>query len=320
MASFASDNRVPTGSTVGSGSDFAKRRARVCGAVVTYHPDERLPERLATLASQVDRLVVVDNGSATQEFVRRTVAALGGDAILNERNLGIGVALNQAAQFAVAADCDWMVTMDQDSMLHSDGLATLFATLEACPFRELVAVVGSAVEGERRRSGRCTPWVEERSVITSGSLVRLDALMAIGQFREDLFIDYVDHEFCLRLRRKGYRVIKSTRVTMAHDIGRPERRRFLWRHVTTSNHSALRRYYITRNRIVVWRSFLRSEPRFVVGDLISAVGKEMIKVLLETDRRRKLAAMLRGARDGLVGRLGPAPLTGALAEESARGH
>lgn len=41
---------------------------------------------------------------------------------------------------------------------------------------------------------------ERKTLITSGMLIPLSLFGKIGMFREDYFIDSVDHEFCLRAR------------------------------------------------------------------------------------------------------------------------
>jgi hypothetical protein len=53
--------------------------------------------------------------------------------------------------------------------------------------------------------------------------------------------------------------------------------------------------------------FWRSEPRRIAFD-VKAAAKELVKIVLfEDDRRRKLAAVVRGARDGVRGLAGPLP-------------
>ena len=71
-----------------------------------------------------------------------------------------------------------------------------------------------------------------------------------------------------------------------------------------TNHSALRRYYFTRNRIVVFRTFFLRFPRWV-SQMIYWSVRETIKCFIgERDRKRKLRNTFLGAWDGLTGRMG----------------
>jgi rhamnosyltransferase len=148
-------------------------------------------------------------------------------------------------------------------------------------------------------------WEEVPALITAGSLVSLAVYRAIGPFREDFFVDYVDIEFCLRARRAGYHVVQGNAPTIEHSIGRPTRHRLIFRDVHPTNHSPARRYYITRNRILVWRLYARQEPGFVIHDAFES-AKETVKLVLFEDRRRsKMRALLVGFVHGLRGLTGP---------------
>ena len=88
---------------------------------------------------------------------------------------------------------------------------------------------------------------------------------------------------------------------MTHRIGQPTLRWIGRRAVTPTSHSAARRYYITRNRFLVWRRYCRTDSRFVAQDILAS-QKELLKVLLfEQDRVEKLRAMLAGLIDGVRG-------------------
>ena len=86
---------------------------------------------------------------------------------------------------------------------------------------------------------------------------------------------------------------------MTHRIGQPTLRWIGRRAVHPTNHSAVRRYYITRNRFLVWRRYCRTDSHFVARDILAS-QKELIKLLLfEEDRPAKVRAMLAGLRDGI---------------------
>src|SRR4030095_5315976 len=61
--------------------------------------------------------------------------------------------------------------------------------------------------------------IERRTVITSGTLLSLNAYDAIGRFRDDFFIDGIDHEYCLRARAKRYRILLMLAPLLVHSIG-----------------------------------------------------------------------------------------------------
>jgi rhamnosyltransferase len=83
--------------TPGNGCETDTMKAmRVCAIIITYHPSEEMVENLSALRTQVDGLVVVDNGSNPEEL-HGLSDALNKDGlhlIENHENLGIAEALN----------------------------------------------------------------------------------------------------------------------------------------------------------------------------------------------------------------------------------
>jgi rhamnosyltransferase len=140
--------------------------------------------------------------------------------------------------------------------------------------------------------------------ITSGNLVRTDVFREVGYFNEDLFIDAVDIEFCMRLANAGYKVVVSGDALLKHQLGNATTGRILGRRIITLNHPPLRRYYIARNRVYTIKKFIRRFPSFgffFAGELLL----DFLRVtIMEDKKREKLSMMLRGIRDGVKGRMG----------------
>lgn len=272
--------------------------------VTTFHPEPGLRGRMELLSREVDRILMVDNGS--REPGRTEVQSLAElpnvDEVWNGENRGLANALNQGLEWASARGAMWALLLDQDSQPEPGIVAAATRVLETAG-PGMVAVVGSGIVGTDDRgfvpSGG---WLEERAVITSGAFISIEAWRAIGGFRSDFFVDYVDIEFCLRARAHGYRVLRSLTPTLRHAIGRPVRHRLPWRTVTATHHDRARRYSITRNRMLVWRRYWRREPGFVIADAW-AFTKELVKVVLfEDDRVRKARAIGAGTRDAFLRR------------------
>jgi len=287
----------------------------VCAVVVTYHPDADLAIRLRGIAQQVARVVIVDNGSTDAEvaILRQIAVDPPVVLVLNSENLGLACALNSGVQSAALFGYSWALLLDQDSRVEGDMVATLIAVYRAFPDKEHLAIIGSGFRERHRRSPKAAKfetcgeeWDEVKEVITSGSLVSLNAYSNIGPFREEFFIDYVDSEYCIRATAKGYRALKTRRPLMSHSIGRPTQHRLLWMKKWTSNHSPDRRYYIARNHTVM----LRESGKYILGSwaLISLLRcwtawKRI--ALYEESKASKIAAVFLGWWDGIQGNMGP---------------
>jgi rhamnosyltransferase len=283
----------------------------VVAVIVTRDPDARFRTRFKPFADQVDRVLVVDNRSqnaglaAVDEFVnsQRNVALLS-----NADNVGIAAALNQGCQFAIEQGASWVLAFDQDSVPDRNLIARLTSEWRMLTDPNRVGLIGVNFEspGGKTLLPPGSGMVDARVAITSGSLLSVDAWRKVGPFREDFFIDEVDHEYAIRLRRNGWQVKVTRQVLMTHAMGSPSGPRLGGWQPLLSHHSALRRYYMARNRVLLAREHIGFEPRFVVSQLARSLRESATVMLFEPQKMAKLLAMLRGVVDGLRGRSGRA--------------
>jgi rhamnosyltransferase len=287
---------------------------QVVAVVVSYQPSSLILSNIGALLPQVRGVVVVDNGTTGQarRYLDELAPLPGVHLIANDENLGIAAALNQGASAAGVLGAEWILTMDQDSTAPAGLVAELLAARDDCEGRANVAIVapryrdaGTGVDHSFSRPADVRRrWTPIEMTITSGNLVNLEVLDRIGGFDEALFIDYVDMDLCLRLRRAGYDIIEAGEAVLLHRLGAATRHRFLGREIAATHHSALRRYYISRNRVALYRRFARSRPGWVARDLYSW-AREIVKIVsFEAEAGAKLHAMGRGVWHGIRGRMG----------------
>lgn len=236
-------------------------RDEVLAVVVSFEGHDRLVDTVAALLPQVAAVHVVDNGSG--EATQAVLGALARDArVTVERlatNRGIAAALNRGLAAARARDLRWLLTMDQDSVAAPDLVAAFGRALETEPALTCLAPVAEG-GAYRHRTG------EDRDVsyaITSGNLVRVDVAAAVAGWDEGLFIDAVDFDFCLRLRRAGHRVRRVSAARIGHRLGEP-RDVPRWARPFYAMHGPARRYYQYRNFMYLAERHALRFPGFVL--------------------------------------------------------
>jgi rhamnosyltransferase len=295
--------------TVSSGQLLSRTPRELIGAViVTYHPPAEILENIAALRSQVESIVVVDNGSgdADLDSLRGARSKYDFELIENGRNLGIASALNLGVRKIGSNGGSWVVLFDQDSRIEPGFIDAMLETVRSVPGSTKVGIVCPVYLDEQ--TATALPLLRSKNgqiltAMTSGSFVRIELFEQVGHFNESLFVDYVDIEYCLRTRKAGYTIIQCPRAALNHNQGRITRHHVLGRWVATTNHSAARRYYITRNRLWVLGKFLKdwAWARQEIRCLFSETAKIF---LLEQDRWSKLKGIGIGAFDAFRGKLG----------------
>lgn len=293
-----------------------KDKVSICAVIVTYHPAAELIENVAALLDQVDEVVIVDNGSGAESsgLMEKVCEYSKVSVIYNRENLGIAAALNIGVRFAVAAGYQWLAAFDQDSKVTPGMVMTMLQGYDTYPEKEKVASLSPRYQNQstgqvatsrsKYSSGDALPYTEVLVAMTSGNLIKTSIFDVVGYFNEPLFIDHVDSEFCLRCASWGYKILEVNDAILLHRTGAPVQHRFLGKLRSTSNHSILRRYYMARNGIYVYKKFAFTYPLWVANDAYRFLKAMIMLVLFEADKRQKLAAIIRGVMHGLSGRMG----------------
>ena len=285
-------------------------RNQVCAVIVSFQPRPEDLGNLAKIRPQVEKLVVVDNGSSVEKLrlLRRASQELDFELIENGENLGIGAALNIGVRWAEANGSQWVALFDQDSTVTEDFIAQMLADFEHCARRRnillLVPRYRDPVTGVERVCGLHEdggPFV----TITSGSLFPMDAFKKCGYFKEELFIYTVDDEFSLRVRSRGYSIGLSPRAILLHASGTPSYYSIFGRQwFGTTNYRPGVRYYVSRNRAWMSLKYGTRYPRWARGAL-RASFLDLCKLTIAEDYRwAKIKMVFRGFCDGVLGRMG----------------
>jgi rhamnosyltransferase len=282
------------------------KQEEIAAVVVLYHPDDSVFDNLNSYAQQVSAIFAIDNTEKNQSNTHLREALRKNEKIIylpNNENLGIAKALNIGAQCALKSGYKFLLTMDQDSTASPTMIADLVhaAAGEALNTVGILSPFHSTTTDPHPSTDKTT---EVLTAWTSGSLLHLAAYKETGPFTEELFIDFVDHEYCLRLNLAGYKILKVNKAVLTHNIGNLKQHRLLWKYPTASNHSALRRYYITRNRFYIASQFKNKFPEFFREDLLIFLKELVVILLFENERLQKYKMILRGFYDYKKGFLG----------------
>jgi len=280
----------------------------ICAVVVTFRPQAVVWGNLAKVRGQVEMLVVVDNGSPPELLV--PLHALPADAgfilIENKVNLGIAAALNAGVRWAKARGFEYVVLFDQDSTVTDGFIKTMLATYESHPKRDRVAIVTpSQVERitGQTRGQECAKDGGPLVAITSGSLMPTAIFDQCGWFEEQLIIDGVDHEYCFRVRALGYTLAQCREALLLVAVGSLRCHEVLGLKIMAKHYSARRRYYITRNRLVIVGRFWKEHPAWCYRQLRDVVQDTIKVICFEEQRSTKLRSTVRGIHDAFSGRM-----------------
>jgi len=295
----------------------------ICAGIILCNPDiDRLTKNIDAIINQVSKLVLVDNASDNIAVLKETFADERIEWIINAENRGVSGALNQMFENAYKNGFQWLLTLDDDSACDDSMVDEL---LTATYYYNNAAIISPRVidrditeanktkanktkakKTKAKKTGKeSLPNSEEINMcITAGSLTNVKAVISTGGFDERLFIDHVDHDMCLRLRRLGYRIVRVNSAKLWQEFGQETvRRRFLWKVYTQRRYAPFRVYYQTRNCIYMLRKYGREfkrRPNYYYFHLIFAF---FARFLYEPKRLGRSKAFISGYFAGLFMKL-----------------
>lgn len=231
---------------------------RVTVIIVSYNVRGLLAECLASVSAEFvqsnvsGEIVVIDNDSRDGSADLPDLAAPGVRLVRNAANVGFGRAVNQGLALARATDA--VLLLNPDARLLSNSLARLLAAFAAAPATGVVGPrllnADGTLQSSRRRFPtlrtifiESTRWqryfedavwlrryyaqdlpddrrVEVDWLVGACLLVRRAAIDAVGGLDERFFMYYEETDWCLRLRRAGWRTVYDPAAEVIHHDGR----------------------------------------------------------------------------------------------------
>ncbi len=306
------------------------RGESIAAVIVSYEPNLKLLQaNIMAIAEQVDHIVIVDNGSKNQAHLVKLLKNLPLPTTslrCLKENLGIGAAHNHGIDLAKKQNNDFVLLLDQDSQAQTgmvDALYDAAKQLKSSDEFETLAALGPKYIGEGRSDSFFVKFgylkfrrqycdgcdhgiVPADFLISSGSLIPMQAIDAIGEMDASLFIDHVDTEWFLRAKEKGFQSYGVCKAVMSHGLGEQTRKVRLFgfgRERNVPQHKPFRYYYMFRNSVALYRRSYVSKL-WVWNDLQRLLQIMIFYGIFYGPRVQNIRMMWRGLRDGLAKKSG----------------
>lgn len=265
-------------------------KAKIAGVVVLYNPEPGVINNIKSYIDQIGVLYIVDNSERTNiGFVNHFTENQKVEYIFNKDNLGIAAALNIGIEKATDSGYLFLLTMDQDSYFEQGALENLINCIDN---QENIGIFSPFHKNRFFTNQPNTRGLEEVSdVMTSGNILNLSVVKKNGKFKDEYFIDYVDIEYCLRLRKNGFKIVRVNESILVHNEADLSRKKIFGFTVYPQNHSATRWYYKIRNYLYLKKEYYSSFIEYFHTEKRN-VRNGIIKVFLFEKEKIKKANMI----------------------------
>jgi len=262
-----------------------RMKSSICGIVTLYSPPDTLIRNIATYIGHIDKLYIIDNSQNTNpDLLASIIDTFSNTEILSYgKNLGIATALNTAIKKGLQENYEWLLTMDQDSFFDDQHANLFFGSLPGID-KNMTAILSPSHQQTPDKSS--SAYVKKVEVMTSGNLLNLALTHRIGLFNESLFIDSVDHDYCLRANIAGFDVLQATNCLLRHTVGTSYSGSFLFgmKKKTFNIHSPKRMYFIIRNGLYITSKYKKNFPAY--SSMLKRCNKQRISRCLRYGDRK----------------------------------
>ena len=290
--------------------------------IVTYNPDFRLlSELIRSIYAQVAGIIIVNNSESDtyKNLLDKIPSQYLDKVIVKElnQNKGIAYAQNIGIKLALEQKANFILLSDQDTVYPADYVESMICNYQNIDNKEnVVALVPNF--REMNRGGTLQGFIEKPNyffkrtypekgqhevfqAIASGKFLVSEILQKVGLFDEELFIDWVDLEWCWRAKQKGFRIIGCAEVMINHSLGDSFVRKFK---KDVPLRSPIRHYYIVRNGI-----FLALRSAYLTKPLRIQIGVKVLRqylgfIILSKDKIENFRFCSKALIHGFSGKLG----------------
>lgn len=219
--------------------------------MVLYNPDKDIFKRLKKLACNSDKVLVILNQKDL--FCEFDLNIENAELIILGENRGLAKALNVGIKKALSdISCTFIALFDQDSMLVNDkSILKITKYFLKYPNHKIGLIGHTSIDIKLTHNSKSigNEIEEVDDIITSGSIIPCNVLLDVGLMDENLFIDYIDYEWCLRAKSMGYKIFKSSKSFINHNLG-DDFINIAGIYKPIHN-NPIRKYYIIRNCLIL---------------------------------------------------------------------
>ena len=273
---------------------YSHTSASIVALVVLYKPSKECYNNILTYIHSIDMLYIIDNSPKPSILLQKLKTHTNTTILSTHQNLGIAKAYNIALAEASSEGYQWLFTMDQDSFFRDNDINKFIEYFLKTDTQALA--IYTPLHNKKFISQSID--LEPGAVMSSGNIVSISKALSIEGFDEKLFIDEVDHDFCMRLKLHNYKIIQNQQIAISHHLGTM---------IPNSPHkkySATRLYYMMRNYLYLYHKHKTNYPSFFKNRSKYLLKFFIKQIIFQRNKYKRIKMIGLGIKDYYKKRMG----------------
>lgn len=276
---------------------------RFAAAITLYNPSDGQISNCCSYMNSFDIIFILDNSEQIDDRIEHTFKDAPYVYIKMDGNEGLPKAFNKVLDSEIIEQFDYLCTLDQDSVFSSSDIDNMKLFIEECNLgkiaaldNNIVSIYAPIIDYDNRLVNE-DGFEERKRVITSGSFINLSIIRTHKlRYDNNYFIDKFEIDLCQKMINLGYKIIVNHNSILKQSLGDGKKG-------TKSAHSALRHYYLFRNRLYFNHKYFGIVKRNFLN--ILQTGRHCMQILIyEDDKKHKMLQLPVAVKDYLKGNMG----------------
>ncbi len=270
--------------------------------IICYNPTkEKIINLIAKVKSEGTNIYIANNGGMSDNLID-SLQEQDVNVISFGANLGLGKAINKIAE-NLPNTVQAIFTFDQDSAPPDNYILKVWGKYlklmeRKIPLGVLTPKFVDARSGYQYQQDAIATddeFTELTITLQSGMCIPL-AVWCREKFNPELFIEFVDTEWCYRIKSKGYKVLQMNDIVMHHEVSDQAPKTFL--SFKLLKYKPIRRYYFFRNAVFLLKQdYVPIYNKFRL--LTGACNRILSIALLDELKFEAYKQSIRGIVDGI---------------------
>lgn len=183
-----------------------------------------------------------------------------------KENLGFSVANNVGIELAIKNNCDYILLLNNDTIINKDMITTMVNASDDKKYvvspkiyyysnKDIIWSAGGKIDWNKGMTIQYGMGEEDSCAVNKKyeidfatgccMLIPTTVIKTIGLLSDEYFLYYEDTDYCVRIRRAGFKIIYEPKAVMYHRVSAS----------TGGTKSPLYIYYMTRNRLIFNKKF-----------------------------------------------------------------
>ena len=193
-------------------------RQKIVGVIALYQPTEKDINNIVRYVDQLDYCLLMDDSGSNNKSVFSTILEQFPDKICyiqNKENYGLCVSVNRGFREAVAMGSDWVLVMNPDGYFSNDAIQIYRQYMENHDCHD-IAMLAPQFNFDRHPRTANSGYQSIKYADMTGCLYNSKILEKLEFYDENTYFDGLDTEYCLRVKKNGYKIIQCNEAVLNH--------------------------------------------------------------------------------------------------------